>query len=97
MTNNNNNNGHDPYGVPKDDDTKGVFKDETPKGVGSTYINELKGVGAPGDKEVTVTPEHENEKNESDDDDVTVSPPELDSNQIEDKLDITMDQQYGTR
>ena len=57
MTDNDNTNGNKPKGVPEDDDSKGVSEDEPPKG------NKLKRVGVPGNKEVTVTPEHQNNRN----------------------------------
>ena len=67
MTHNENTNSHGPGGVPKDDDPKGVSKDKPLKG------NKLKVVVAPRNKEVTVTPEHENYNNKCNDDTVTVT------------------------
>ena len=109
MTHNDNTNGHDPVGVPRDYDPKGVSKDEPLEG------KKLIVVGTPRNKKVAVIPEHENDDNKSDNDTVTVTkttripssqrkqqyychrdPSELKSNQPEDNLDRTMDKQYST-
>ena len=92
-----------PLGFPEDKPLVTATKSDKPEGVGKTNINnnDYKGVGASSGKEVTVTPDNESGDNESDNDDVTVTPYEPYNNQPEDSLyeniDRTMDQQYGTR